>query len=122
MTRNHWRMVCIQDLNELFYVNFAFHKPSKCFVLSIWLAKSQSIASKYRANLVIEGGDQRKLCYDGIKVSSVENVPTIDKCIEESGNLSLCLPINTAKNLSKTNLSTKGIEEKMTVFVYFKKI
>jgi len=113
-----WPMVCIKALNELFHVNFAYHKPSKCFVLSIWLAKSQNIACKYRANLKIEG-DLRKLCFDGIKVSSVENVPSIEKCIEEIGNLSLCLPMNLAKNISTTEA---GIKEKLTVEVCFKKI
>ena len=39
---------------------------------------------------------------EGIKVSSVENVPSIDKCLEETPYLmsSLCLSENLAKNMS----------------------
>ena len=54
---------------------------------------------KCPSNLVIQG-DDHKLCLDGLKVSSVENVPSIDKCIEETGNISLCLQRNLAKNMS----------------------
>jgi len=92
-------MACIQSLDEVFFANITYDKPSKCFVISVWLAKSQNIASKYKANLVIYG-DNSKLCFDGIKVSSVEKILSIDKCIEGSGNISLCLPISLAKNLS----------------------
>ena len=95
-----WTMGCIKTLDQLFHVNFEYHKPSKCFVISIWLAKSESVASKYVADIVIEGGENKKLSFEGIKVSSVENVPSIDKCIEEIGNISLCLPKNLARNIS----------------------
>ena len=42
----------IKALKELFYVNLSYHRPSKCFVFSVWLAESQDMASKYIANLV----------------------------------------------------------------------
>ena len=55
-----WTMGCIKTLDELFHVNFEYHKPSKCFVISIWLAKSESVASKYVMDVVIKG-DTKKL-------------------------------------------------------------
>ena len=30
-------LVCIEALDQLFHVNVEYHKPSKCFVISIWL-------------------------------------------------------------------------------------
>ena len=105
-----WTMSCMKALDQLFHVNFAYHKPSKCFVFSIWLGKSQNVASKYTVNITIGGGKgNRRLCYDGIKVCSVENVPSIDKCLEENGNFFLCLPTTLAKNIS----TVKGNEEKL---------
>ena len=54
-----------RGLDEIFHVNLAYHNPSECFVISVWLAKSQNIASKYKADLVIEG-DNHKLCSSDI--------------------------------------------------------
>ena len=112
----------IKALDELFYVNLSYHRPSKCFVFSVWLAKGQDVASKYIANLVIEG-DNNKLCYEGIQVSSVENVPTIDKLVKDVGNISLCLPTNLAMNISvKKQKEGEGIIECLSVEFSFKKI
>ena len=108
-------------LKKLFHCIFSYHEPSKCFVFSIWLAKSQDVASKYVANLVIQG-DNNKLSYEGIKVSSVENVPSIDKCIEETGNISLCLPTNLAKNVSVKKEVDGAIIESLAVEFSFKKL
>ena len=121
--RQNWHMGCIHALDELFYVNLAYHEPSNCFVFSIWLARSQNEASKYIANLVING-DNSKLCFDGLKVISVENVPSIAKCIEDAENISLCLPRSLAKNISvKKKLDTDfGIAETLKVQVSFMKI
>ena len=112
-----WSLGCLEALNQLFHVSLMYHKPSQSFVLSVWIAKSQKVASKYIANLVIEG-DKRKLCFDGIKVSSVENVPSIDKCVEESGDFSLCLPISLAKNISMK----KQMMDYLNVNFSFKKV
>ena len=119
--RHFGTMVCIQALNELFHVSFAYHIPTKCFVFSILLAKSQNVTSKYRANLTIKGDDS-ELSYNGIKVSSLENAPSIDKCIEESGNISLCLPRNLAKNISAKKEGVPAIVEFLRVAISFKKI
>ena len=112
----------IKALDELFYVILTYHKPSKCFVFSIWLAKCQDVASKYIADLVIEG-DNSKLCYEGMKVSSMENIPTIDKLVKDDGNISLCLPTNLAKNISvKKQEVSQEIIESLSVDFLFKKI
>jgi len=71
-------MGCIRALDQLFHINFVYHNPSKCFVFSFWLAESQEVASKYMVNVLIEG-DKKELCFNGIKVSSVENIPSIKK-------------------------------------------
>ena len=116
-------MGCIKTLDELFHVNFEYHKPSKCFVISIWLAKSESVASKYVMDVVIKG-DTKKLSFEGIKVSSVENVPSIDKCLEETGNISLCLLENLAKNMSveKDKRAGVGINKSLSIDFSFSKI
>ena len=114
-------MGCIQALDELFHVNLGYHNPSNCFVFSIWLAKSQPTASKYRATLFIEG-ENSELCFNGIKVSSVENAPSIHKCIADTENISLCLPRNLAKNLSVKHQQGSSIIESLNVAVSFKKI
>ena len=111
----------IKVFDEFFHVNLAYHKPSKCFVFRIWLAKSQDVASQYKATLVIKG-DNNSLCFDGINVSSVENVPSINKCLKETENISLCLQMNLAKKLSvKKEVEGIGIVERLKVAVLFKK-
>ena len=112
-----WPMGCIQALDELFHVNFGYHVPSKSFVISIWLAKSQNVASKYRANLIIKGDDSL-LRFDGLKVSSVENAPSINKCMEDTESISLCLPINLAKKIS----AKEQEEESLDMEVIFEKV
>jgi len=115
----YWHIRCIQALDELFHVNLTYHKPSRSFVLTIW---SQNIASKYTANLVIEG-DKKKLCFDGIKVISVENVPSIETCIKETGKISLCLSRDLAKNISLKKQGEVGtwlpIKESLNVDISF---
>ena len=109
-------------LDEIFHVNLAYHNPSNCFVISVWLAKSQNIASKYKADLVIKG-DNHKLCFEGINVCSVENIPSIDRFIEDAGDISLCLSRNLAKNLSvKRQEAGFGIVEHLQVAATFKEI
>ena len=97
--RPNWRMGCFKALGEHFHVNLVYDAPSRCFILTLWIAKSQDVASKYTANLVIEG-DYNKLCFEGIQICSVENVPSIDKCLGGSGKISLCLSKSLATNMS----------------------
>ena len=68
-------------------------------------------------------GDTKKSSLEGIKVSSVENVPSIDKCIEEIGNISLCLPKNLARNISVKKHGTGVMMiESLSMEFSFKKI
>ena len=69
-------------------------------------------------------GDKHKLYYEGIRVSSVENVPSIDKCLEETGNISLCLSENLAKNMSvkKDKWACVGINKILSIDFSFSKI
>ena len=104
--------------DEVFRVHLRYHKPSKCFVFSIWTAKSQNIASQYKADLVIEGANS-KLCFEGLKVLSVEeNIRTTEKLVEEAGNISMCIPRNLAMNMRVKH----GIYEYLNVTFSFKKI
>ena len=90
-------------------------------MIRIFLAKSQNVASKYRATLTIIG-DESVLCYSGIKVSSVENAPSIDECIEDTENISLCLTTNQAKKVSVKEEEDSAIIERLHVAISFKTI
>ena len=119
--RVHWPLGCFYALDEIFYLTLAYHKPSKCFVISILVAKSQDVASKYKANVNIKG-DNNELCFNGINVSSVENAPSVEQCIEETGTISLCLQRNLAKSLSvKKQEEGFGIVEYLNVGVSFER-
>jgi len=118
----NWAMGCIRTLDELFHVNLAYHKPSNCFAFSIWLAKSQNEASKYEANLVING-PKSKLSFDGIQISSVGNTLSVDKCLDDTENISLCIQRNLARSLSVKKYEVcLGITDNLDVGVSFKKI
>jgi len=118
-----WGMACFKALDELFHVKFRYYNPIKCFVFTVWLAKSPNVASSYVVNILIKG-EKKSLCFDGIKVSSVEDVPSMLTCMEENGNFFLCLPVGMAKNISvKKQDGAEGIiEEKLHVLCSFKKI
>ena len=112
-------MGCFNALDEIFYLTLAYHKPSECFVIRILVAKSQDVASKYKANVNIKG-DNNELCFNGINVSSVENAPSVEQCIEETGTISLCLQRNLAKSLSvKKQEEWYRIVESLTLNVSF---
>ena len=118
-------MACIKALDQQFHVRAVYHKPNKCFVFSVWLAKDQNVASKYLFNILIKGDNiNKKLHFDGIKVCSVENVPSIDKCMEENGNLFVCLPIGLARNISTKLIGEGGMTmtENLSVESSFKRI
>ena len=115
------RMACIMALDQQFHVSNVYHEPSNCFVISVWLAKRQVDASKYRVNIIIEGNN-KKFNFDGIKVCSVENIPTIDERMEENGNDFLCLQWSLARNISEYYFKNDGITEEMSVRFIFKKI
>ena len=114
------KMACIKALDQQFHISNVYHKPSKCFVISVWLAKDQNVASKYRVNITIEGNN-KKFHFGGIKVCSVENVPSIDKCMEENGNYFLCLQLGLAENIAEYYFNNDGITEEISVRFLFEK-
>ena len=48
------QMHCVRAHGELFHVRLDYHQPQHCFVLSIWTAKSELGASKFRADVKID--------------------------------------------------------------------
>ena len=57
-------------------------------------------ASKYNAKVIMKG-DGGTIIMDGLLISSVESIPTIDKCEEENGKYFWCIPLTVAKNICK---------------------
>ena len=53
---------------------------------------------------------------------SVENAPSIDECIDDTENISLCLARNLAKNVSVKIEEDSAIIESLRVAISFKKI
>ena len=66
-------------------------------------AESKAIADKYRAFLRIGGkaGGDNMLRFNGIHVTSVENVAPIDGCMVKNGKHYLCIPRILIKNICK---------------------
>ena len=91
-------MLCTRAHNVSFYVHFAYFRPQKCYALSVWSAAAE--AGNYRANLKIyeRDGDDKEINIKGLLITSVEKVPSIDKCMEENGKYFWCIPLTLAKN------------------------
>ena len=94
---NPWTMFCVQEHNVLFHVCFAYYYPQDCFALSV--CSSTAGVVKYRANLKIMG-DEKEMSMSGLLISSVENVPSIDKCMEKNGKYVWCIPSTLAFEFS----------------------
>ena len=90
-------MFAMKDNGEIFHVRLAFHEPQKCVALSIW--SSYAEAGTLRANLSIKG-DDKEMSMNGLLITSVENVPSIDKCLDENGTYFWAIPVTLAKNFS----------------------
>ena len=86
---------------SFFHLNLRYYKPSKCFVFSVWLAKSQTKAEKYRASIRIGDKDDgdNELSFYGIRVTSIENIPSFDKCMDRNGKQFLCIPRILIENI-----------------------
>ena len=72
-------------------------------MFSVWLAKSKSRAEKYRASIKIGGRDagDNELCFYGVRVTSIENIPSFDSCMEKNGKHFLCIPRILVENICK---------------------
>ena len=105
-----WKMVCVKVNEELFHIRLAYSPLHKCFALSVW--SSPAGASKYKANLSIRT-DEKDTSMNGLRITSVENVPSIDKCMEENGEYFWCIPFTLAKNF------IEGFAESEFLRVYY---
>ena len=101
--QTQWGMGIVSALGSHFHLNLRYHKPSKCFVFSIWMAKSKATAEKYRAFIKLGGGTgvENELSFYGVRVTSVENITSIDKCMDFNGKYFLCIPRILLKNTCK---------------------
>ena len=84
-------MTCVKVDDELFHVHVGYYQIHKCFALSVW--SSPDGAANYRANLstnLID--DDRTMSMTGLRITSVENVQSFDKCLEENGKYFWCIP------------------------------
>ena len=103
---NHpWTMFCVQEHNVLFHVCFAFYHPQQCFALSVWSATGG--VAKYRANLKILGDEEKEMSIRGLLITSEENVPSIDKCMEKNGKYFWCIPSTLAFEFSEYKSNKK---------------
>jgi len=92
-----------------FYPILHFYVRTQCLVFSVWLAESKSIALKYRAKLIIKGRNQNELIFNNIHVTSVEDVPSIDRCMEENGKQFISLPVILVNNIG-INIASRFID------------
>ena len=81
------------------YTEVKWHEPLKSFVLWLWMAEDWRGASKYKAK-VTTGEGANLLTVDGLRISSVENLPLIDECEGDDGEYFLCIPMALAKKMS----------------------
>ena len=81
-------------------------------MFSVWLAKSKARAEKFRAFIRIGGktGKDNELSFYGLRVTSVENVPPIDRCMEENGKRYLCIPRILVKNICELSEAEENKE------------
>ena len=100
-----WGMGIVSAFGSSFYLNLRYYKPSKCFVFSVWLAKSKCRAEKHRAFIRI--GDKtegdNELSFYGVRVTSIENIPSFDRCMEKNGKHFLCIPRILIENICEYN-------------------
>ena len=92
-----WQMVCVKADDELFHLRLGISQSQNCFALSVWGSPTGS--AKYQANLSIRN-DKKDMCMNGLDITSVENVPSIDKCMDENGTYFWCIPFTLAENFS----------------------
>ena len=93
-------MFSVEKHNVLFHVRLAYFHPQKCFALSVWSSTAE--VAKYRANLKIME-DRKEMSMGGLRVTSVEKVLSIDKCMDENGKYFWCIPLTLAQNFSVTS-------------------
>ena len=113
-----WRMVCVRVDDELFHLRLAISQHQECFVLSVW--SSPTGAVNYRANLEIKD-NEKALSMTGLCITSVENVPSIDQCMEENGKYFWCIPFTLAENFSIEESNSQTSKQLLHVDFKFEK-
>ena len=68
-----------------------------CIALSI--LSSHAGNANLQANLSIQG-DDKEMNMNGLLITPVENVPSIDKCMKENGKYFWGIPVMLAKNFT----------------------
>ena len=108
--KHEWRMGAVSAFNLSFHLNLGYYKPSKCFVFSVWLGTSKDRAEKYRACIRI--GDKtdgdNELSFYGVRVTSIENIPSFYRCMEKNVKHFLCIPRILIKNLCENSEGSDG--------------
>ena len=88
-----WRclrdLVCVKVHDEMFHISLQYSHLHRCFALSVW--SSPAAAAKYLANLKISDNEKERIM-NGLRITSVESVPSIDQCISENGKHFWCIP------------------------------
>ena len=117
LANGHWGMGIVSALGHHFHLNLRYHKPSKCFVISVWMAKSKARVEKYRAFIKLGGGTgaENELSFYGVRVTSVEDIPSIDSCMDLNGKYFLCIPRILLKNICKISDEDKNNNLKLRV-------
>ena len=98
-----WRTVCVKVHDEMFHVSLQYSHLHKCFALSVW--SSPAAAAKYLANLKISD-NEKEININGLRITSVDDVPSIDQCISENGKHFWCIPM--AENFTMKKLESDG--------------
>ena len=87
----------IEAYSEMFHVRLSSYKLQNCYALSVW--SSASGITEYRANLSVRGNGM-ETSIKGLLITSVENVPSIDRCMDENGKYFWVIPETLARNLT----------------------
>ena len=108
---NYFCMHSLEAYSEFFHVRLAFSQPQNCYALSVW--SSAARVTEYRANLSVRGNNM-ETSMKGLLVTSVENVPSNDECMDENGKYFWCIPLSLAKNFM---VKEEFMRDKLDVFL-----
>ena len=80
----------------------------------VW--SSPAAAAKYLANFKISD-NKKEMNMNGLRITSVESVPSIDQCISENGKHFWCIPM--AENFTMKKLGSDGLIQSKWLNVTF---
>ena len=113
LAKHKWGMGIVSAFGSSFHLNLRYYEPTKCFVFSVWLAKikNKDRVEQYRASIRIGGksdGDN-ELSFHGIRVTSIEDIPSFNRCMDRNGKHFLCIPKMLIKNICKFSAENNEI-------------